>query len=412
MKSRFTLLVTLLFAFVMIAPAQQVSGSRLSRVAGVYNAAAYGQWQAKISVGSASTGAVTYTLASGTVTLPDGSVIVPYATSAPLLLGSGANQETATPSAVSGCVKGGQPNTCQITISVSNAHGQGDIIQSGTAGLQEAVNDADVNGVDGIVVIDGAWTKLGGTNTILTTNVTAKTGVAVNDYRGTGAVFYGKTSTSYAAVLSIGAASWSSAKVLSLGTAGSVVGEIDFLNATSGSIALKPVTGALGTVSLLLPAASDTLVGKATTDILTNKTLTSAVVTTAGLGFTNATSGTITVAPPTGALGTVTNTLPAITGGLVPGFSCGATGSGNQTCSPAAVTGIFHLYTGHSTLSGSAATITFPVAFAATTSFECVANDITTRANPVQMIPASTTTATITNTTGATDVIQWICAGQ
>lgn len=132
----------------------------------------------------------------------------------------------------------------------------------------------------------------------------------------------------------------------------------------------------------------------------------------AAIGLKNATSGTLTVAPPTGALGTVTNTLPAITGGLVAGFSCGSTGSGNQTCSPTAVNGQFHLYNGSSTLSGSAATITFPVAFTSTTSYFCVANDITTRANPVQMIPASATTATITNTTGATDVIQWVCAGQ
>jgi hypothetical protein len=42
-----------------------------------------------------------------------------------------------------------------------------------------------------------------------------------------------------------------------------------------------------------------------------------------------------------------------------------------------------------------------------------VANDVTTRANVVQMIPASgASTATITNTTGGSDVIQWICVGQ
>jgi hypothetical protein len=41
-----------------------------------------------------------------------------------------------------------------------------------------------------------------------------------------------------------------------------------------------------------------------------------------------------------------------------------------------------------------------------------VANDVTTRANVVQMIPASGATATITNTTGGSDVIQWICVGQ
>lgn len=59
-----------------------------------------------------------------------------------------------------------------------------------------------------------------------------------------------------------------------LGASGTL-GTIAFGNATSGTITLSPVSGALGSVTLSLPAATDTLVGKATTDTLTNKTLTS-----------------------------------------------------------------------------------------------------------------------------------------
>lgn len=63
-----------------------------------------------------------------------------------------------------------------------------------------------------------------------------------------------------------------------LGVAGASVGSVVFANLTSGSITIRPVTGALGSAVLSLPAATDTLVGKATTDTLTNKTLTSPVI--------------------------------------------------------------------------------------------------------------------------------------
>lgn len=59
---------------------------------------------------------------------------------------------------------------------------------------------------------------------------------------------------------------------LQIGQSGQA-GSITVGNATSGLIKLQPVTGALGTVTLSLPAATDTLVGKATTDTLTNKTV-------------------------------------------------------------------------------------------------------------------------------------------
>jgi len=67
---------------------------------------------------------------------------------------------------------------------------------------------------------------------------------------------------------------------INLGVAGTSVGAIGFRNATSGTITLQPVTGALGTVTLSLPAVTDTLVGLAATQTLTNKTLTAPVIAT------------------------------------------------------------------------------------------------------------------------------------
>lgn len=70
---------------------------------------------------------------------------------------------------------------------------------------------------------------------------------------------------------------------LLLGTAGSAVGNVGFRNATSGTITLAPVAGALGTVTLSLPARTDTLVTLAGTEVLTNKTLTSPTINAASV---------------------------------------------------------------------------------------------------------------------------------
>ena len=55
--------------------------------------------------------------------------------------------------------------------------------------------------------------------------------------------------------------------VLTLGVAGTSVGGIGFKNATSGTVTLQPVTGALGTVTVSLPAAAGTVAVSATSPV-------------------------------------------------------------------------------------------------------------------------------------------------
>jgi hypothetical protein len=101
----------------------------------------------------------------------------------------------------------------------------------------------------------------------------------------------------------------------------------------------------------------------------------------------------------------------ALSTGLTGGSSCGASLAAAGVCANT-VTGPFHILVGTYLLAGSTSTVTgISPPFTSATSYNCVANDITTRANPAQAIPASGTSIVIANTTGATDLISVICAG-
>lgn len=169
---------------------QLIVNQQSARVAGVFPAAnfAYGiNPNANPGVllsGNASTGAGTSIVVRSpepfqpaTVKLSDGSWLDPYATTAPILVIDAA-QETVTPTGVSINSDG----TVTITGNFTNLHGQGAQIASGTVGLQEALNAASASG-GGVVVVDSAWTALGGTSAMLAA-ATVPAGVQIQDNRG------------------------------------------------------------------------------------------------------------------------------------------------------------------------------------------------------------------------------------
>lgn len=172
MKKVFSILLFALAAL-SLCSAQTVFNSR---EAGFFNAAAY-NWSDRIIVtsGNSATGSASIVLQWGSVILQDGRELAPFATNAPITIGTGTTVETVTPTAVSNCNVGRFANnyqTCTITATFAQLHGAGEIVTSGTAGLQEAIDDASINSVKapgsgGVVVVDKAWVSGGGTAALL-----------------------------------------------------------------------------------------------------------------------------------------------------------------------------------------------------------------------------------------------------
>lgn len=125
-------------------------------------------------------GAGTVYLNTGVAVLTDGSQSAVLNTNAAVLVGSGTNQETVTPSATT-YPSSTIPGQAGFTATFSNVHGVGDPVASATVGLQEAINQAHSDG-GGTVVVDAQWTAAGGTSGMISA-ATLPSGVVILDNR-------------------------------------------------------------------------------------------------------------------------------------------------------------------------------------------------------------------------------------
>jgi hypothetical protein len=159
--------------------AQQIPGnpSPLSHVGGLFYASAYSTWHSVILSGNSTTGAVSIVVSPPTPMLDGTAIPVQVAWSSVYLtapLVNDANIETATAmTAISfaACPAGnlgigGSPLCATLSGNFASTHGQGALVQDGTFGLTSAAAAAVAAG-GGQVVVDAAWTALGGTNAMI-----------------------------------------------------------------------------------------------------------------------------------------------------------------------------------------------------------------------------------------------------
>jgi hypothetical protein len=176
------------------APAQVVSTFSGQANAVNFNYGGTGSNGAALQVGGGGGAAGTsysITLNYGfTSTGPSGIKFNPFGNSAALptiAIGSGASYEVATLTSVS-CSTPTIYQSCQLTASFTNAHGAGDVVRSGDAGLQEALNYESGKG-GGVVLVDSGWQRAGGTNAMIAAAVVVPQ-TYVEDNRGQGQPYW------------------------------------------------------------------------------------------------------------------------------------------------------------------------------------------------------------------------------
>lgn len=136
----------------------QSGGAQFSRSVGVYDSTKYASWGAYVLAGNTATGSQTITVCPAFAALTDGRVIQPMAPAngvfAPITIDAAASAlaETVTPTAYSLLApQSGTGNVpcAAITATFANLHSASystSQVISGDQGVQEAINDASLNG--------------------------------------------------------------------------------------------------------------------------------------------------------------------------------------------------------------------------------------------------------------------------
>lgn len=163
----------------------------LSKFSGIRNAIDFaygipgsGASALAVYTGNTATGAGnTITVTAGQFVTADGVTVLPFSTTAPITIGTGAQAETVTPTAVSN-VTPGQAGTCVITANFTKIHYAGEPITSATVGMAEAVNHVHSKG-GGLVAFDAAWVAAGGATSQFAGKTYSFTDTTLLDWRGT-----------------------------------------------------------------------------------------------------------------------------------------------------------------------------------------------------------------------------------